>query len=98
MHCYYVYILASKREGVLYIGVTNNLARRIHEHKEGLIEGFTKKYIVDRLVYLEAFQYIDQAIAREKALKRWKREWKIELIETANPEWKDFYETLNNYV
>jgi putative endonuclease len=95
---YYVYILASKRNGVLYIGVTNHLARRAHEHKDGTIEGFTKRYHVDRLVYFEAFDYVDQALAREKALKRWKREWKIELIESTNPDWKDLYLELNELV
>lgn len=98
MHSYYVYILASKHDGVLYIGVTNHLARRIQEHKEGAVEGFTKRYYVDRLVYVERFDYIDQALAREKALKRWKRAWKIELIEKMNPEWSDLYLELNNYM
>ena len=94
-HRYYVYILASKREGVLYIGVTNHLARRVQEHKAGTVEGFTQKYFVDQLVYFEAFDYIDQALAREKTMKRWKRSWKIELIETTNPDWKDLYLELN---
>ncbi len=98
MHHYYVYILASKRDGVLYIGVTNHLARRVDEHRQGVIEGFSKKYYVERLVYFEAFQYIDHALAREKTLKRWKRAWKIELIEKMNPEWKDLYEELNNLI
>ncbi len=95
-HRYFVYILASKRDGVLYIGVTNDLPRRVWEHKEGLVEGFSKQYYVERLVYFEEFQYIDKAIAREKVMKRWKREWKVELIEKVNPEWKDLYEELNN--
>ena len=85
MHRYYVYIIAGKRDGVLYIGVTNDLARRIHEHKEGLVEGFSKAYYIDRLVYFEQYQYIDQAIAREKAMKRWKREWKIEFNREREP-------------
>ena len=95
---FYVYILASNRDGVLYIGVTNHLARRAHEHKEGAVDGFTKRYYIDRLVYFEAFDYIDQALAREKALKRWKREWKTELIESVNPDWKDLYLELNELV
>jgi putative endonuclease len=96
MHRYFVYIMASKRNGVLYIGLTNDVARRGGEHKEGKIKGFSKKYYVDRLVYFEEFQYVDQAIAREKALKKWNREWKVRLIEEANSEWKDLYEELNN--
>jgi putative endonuclease len=98
MHQYYVYILASKRDGVLYIGVTNHLGRRVIEHKQGIIGGFSNNYYVERLVYFEAFQYIDQALAREKTLKRWKRAWKIELIEKMNPDWKDIYEELNNLI
>ena len=98
MHRYYVYLLASKRDGVLYIGVTNHLARRVQEHKGGIVEGFTKQYSIDRLVYFETFDYIDRALAREKALKRWKRDWKIELIETVNPDWKDLYFELNQLV
>ncbi len=97
-HRYYVYIIASKKYGVLYIGVTNDLPRRAVEHKEGLIEGFSKTYHVKRLVYVEAFDYIDQAIHREKCLKRWKRDWKIELIEKVNPEWKDLYEDIHNWM
>ncbi len=95
-HRYFVYIVASKRDGVLYIGITNDLARRITDHKQGIIDGFTKTYYVDRLVYFEEFAYVDQAIAREKAMKRWKRSWKVELIEKMNAEWKDLYEELNN--
>ncbi|MBU2444971.1 MAG: GIY-YIG nuclease family protein [Bacteroidetes bacterium] len=77
---YYVYILASKRNGTLYIGVTNNLVRRVYEHKNNLIEGFTKKYSVHDLVYYEIYQNVMDAIQREKRLKTWKRKWKIELI------------------
>ncbi len=88
-------MLASKREGVVYIGVTNDLARRIQEHKDGAVAGFTKRYYVDRLVYFETFEYVDGALAREKTLKRWKRDWKIELIESHNPDWKDLYFELN---
>ncbi|HRN27975.1 MAG TPA: GIY-YIG nuclease family protein [Ignavibacteriaceae bacterium] len=86
---YYVYILASKRNGTLYIGVTNNLLRRITEHKEGLGSKFTQRYQIHMLVYFEEYASPQEAIAREKQLKWWHRKWKIELIETLNPEWKD---------
>lgn len=89
MKNYYVYILASKYNGTLYIGVTNNLAKRIYEHKNGLVEGFTKKYNVKILVYYESTSDIQSAISREKCLKKWNRSWKIKMIETQNPEWKD---------
>jgi len=85
-------MLASKRNGTLYIGVTNDLVRRVYEHKEGLVEGFTKKYKVDRLVYFEETNDVESAITREKRLKKWNRQWKIELIEKENPEWEDLYE------
>ena len=88
----YVYILASKPQGVLYIGVTADLPRRIHEHREGLVPGFTKRYGVKRLVYTEGFERIEDAIAREKAMKKWNRLWKLDLIERANPDWTDLYE------
>lgn len=91
MKQYYVYILASKKNGTLYIGVTNSLVRRVYEHKEELIEGFTKKYDVKNLVYYEILNEINEAIKREKALKKWLRKWKIDLIEKMNPEWKDLY-------
>ena len=93
-HEYWVYILASKRNGTLYIGVTNNLSRRVWLHKQGLVEGFTKKYGVHHLVYSECFADIRQAIDTEKRLKKWNRAWKIQLIESVNPEWKDLSETL----
>ena len=89
---YYVYILASKRNGTIYIGVTNNLKKRIYEHREGLIGGFTKKYNVKILVYFESVSDINSALIREKQLKKWERKWKLELIEKKNPEWKDLYE------
>jgi len=89
--CYYIYILTSKNNRVLYIGVTNNLAKRIWEHRTKLVEGFTKKYNVYKLVYYEEFESIYDAIGREKQLKNWKREWKIKLVETYNKEWKDLY-------
>jgi putative endonuclease len=91
MKSYYVYILASKKNGTLYIGVTNNLLRRVYEHKKKLIKGFTQKYSVDKLVYFEETTDIFSAITREKRLKSWKREWKIEFIESFNREWKDLY-------
>ena len=86
---YYVYILASKRNGTLYIGVTNDLERRLYEHRNNLIEGFTNKYNVHHLVYYEDVNDIQTALQREKQLKRWTREWKIELIEKVNHEWRD---------
>jgi putative endonuclease len=92
---FFVYILASQRNGTLYIGVTNNLARRIAEHKAKLVPGFTRKYGVDLLVYFEAFDSILEARAREHAMKRWRRAWKIELIEKLNPDWRDLTDQLN---
>jgi len=92
---YFVYILASQRNGTLYVGVTNDLSRRVWEHREGAPSGFTRKYGVIRLVYYEGFQDIDYAIRREKTLKRWRRAWKLQLIEAENPQWLDLYETLN---
>jgi putative endonuclease len=86
---YFIYILASKRNGTLYVGVTNNLIRRIFEHKNNLIFGFTSKYEVHTLVYFEETNDVDSALIREKQLKKWNRQWKIELIEKENPEWKD---------
>ncbi len=88
---YYVYILASARNGTLYIGVTNDIVRRVSEHREGLVEGFTKKYGVKMLVHFEMFQDINTAIHRETRLKKWKRRWKLELIEKHNPDWNDLY-------
>lgn len=91
MNTYYIYILASQKNGTFYIGVTNNLIRRIYEHKNKLIDGFTKKYDIDRLVYFEGTSDIESAIKREKQLKGWNRKWKIELIEKNNPKWDDLY-------
>ena len=85
----YVYILASRRNGTLYVGVTNNLVRRVAEHKSGTIEGFTCRYDVKQLVYFECFTTFQSAIRREKQLKGWKRSWKIGLIEHDNPQWRD---------
>jgi putative endonuclease len=86
-----VYILASKRNGTLYIGVTSDLIKRIYEHKHKLVDGFTKQYSVDRLVYYELYDDMSEAIKREKQLKNWKREWKIALIEKCNDEWNELY-------
>jgi putative endonuclease len=91
---YYVYILSSQRKGTLYIGVTNNLMRRVHEHKSDIKEGFTRQYGVHKLVYYEACQDVRSVIQREKQLKKWNREWKIKLIEKTNPEWRDLYKDL----
>ena len=89
VHQYYVYIVTNKKEGTLYIGFTNDLERRMHEHKSKLVEGFTKKYNLDKLIYFEVYQYVKDAIKREKQLKNWNRAWKIKLIETDNKEWSD---------
>ncbi len=91
---YAVYILASSRNGTLYIGVTNNLARRVHEHRSGEGGEFTKKYRVHQLVYYEFFQDVNDALRREKQLKNWKRKWKLALIEKENPEWRDLFSLL----
>jgi len=88
----YVYILSSKKNGTLYIGVTSDLIKRVWEHKNNVVEGFTKKYSIHNLVYFEIFEDIEQAINREKQLKRWNRKWKLELIEKSNPNWVDLYE------
>src|SRR3981081_589038 len=88
---YYVYILASKIGGTLYIGVTNDFIRRVAEHRSKAVEGFTRRYGVDRLVYFECFVDIENAIHREKRLKKWTRAWKIALIEKDNPDWNDLY-------
>ncbi|MCB0192566.1 MAG: GIY-YIG nuclease family protein [Anaerolineae bacterium] len=89
-----VYILASKRNGTLYIGVTSNLVKRIWEHKNDLHEGFTKKYQVHRLVYFEQYPTMEAAITREKRIKKWNRQWKINLIEKNNPQWRDLWDDL----
>jgi len=86
---FFVYILASRYRGTMYVGVTNDLGRRMGEHKSGAVPGFTKRYKVDRLVYREAYTSIVEARSRERALKRWRREWKFELIEPQNPDWDD---------
>ncbi len=91
---YFVYILASRRHGTLYVGVTNDLLRRTREHRTALLPGFTRRYGVKRLVYYESYQDVGDAIHREKILKEWRRDWKIALIEKSNPEWVDLYEGL----
>ena len=88
---YYIYILASKPYGTLYIGVTNDLIRRVWEHRNDFVEGFTKRYGVHMLVYYERCESIESAITGEKQLKKWKRRWKLDLVEKTNPSWKDFY-------
>jgi len=87
--CFFVYILASRYKGTLYVGVTNNLSRRIGEHGGGFVPGFTRDYQIKLLVYYEQYDSILEARARERVLKRWRRDWKIKLIETANPAWRD---------
>lgn len=91
---YYVYILASERNGTIYVGVTSDLVKRIHEHKQDLVEGFTKKYNVKMLVYFEQTTSVEEALKREKNIKAWKRSWKLELIEKSNPAWKDLYDEI----
>lgn len=88
---YYVYILASRINGTLYIGVTNNLVKRVYEHKNDLVEGFTKKYQVHSLVYFESYDDVNEAIKKEKQMKEWKRYWKIKTINKFNSNWKDLY-------
>ena len=91
---FYIYILASRKRGTLYIGVTSNLTKRVYEHKNGLVDGFTKKYGVHRLVYYEVAEDAATALSREKQMKKWNRSWKLKLIEEQNPEWSDLYERL----
>jgi len=94
MKKFFVYILCSKRNGTLYVGVTSDLIKRVYEHKNKLVEGFTKKYNVDNLVWYEIHETAETAITREKQIKKWKRDWKLQLIEENNPDWKDLYETI----
>ncbi len=96
MRTYCVYILASQRNGTLYVGVTSDLSRRVWEHKEGLTPGFTSKHRVVRLVWYEEYPDISDAITWEKRVKRWRRDWKLRLIEAQNPQWLDLYETWND--
>jgi putative endonuclease len=91
---YHVYLLASRRNGTLYCGVTSDLIKRVWEHKEGVVQGFTERYGVKTLVWFETHENVIEAIAREKQIKEWKRAWKLEMIEKANPTWRDLYEEL----
>lgn len=91
---YFVYILANKRNGTLYIGATDDLVKRTYQHKNNLVDGFTKKYKVHMLVYYESTNDANSMVARERQLKKWNRQWKIELIEKFNPEWRDLYEEI----
>ena len=96
MKNYYVYILSSKRNGTLYTGVTSDIVKRVYEHKNGLVKGFTKKYNVDTLIWYEMHESVESAIHREKQIKKWKRAWKLKLIEKENPGWYDLYESICN--
>ena len=91
---YFVYILASARNGTLYAGVTSDLVKRVWQHREGLVEGFTRTYNVKRLVWFETHEDVTAAITREKQIKKWNRSWKIDLIQEHNPQWRDLYEGL----
>ena len=92
---YYVYLLASQRNGTLYLGVTNNIVRRIHEHKAKVTRRFTREYGVDRLVWFETHDDPVNAITREKEIKKWRRAWKLRLIEQSNPQWVDLYDQIS---
>lgn len=92
MKIYFVYIIASNKNGTLYIGVSNNLSKRVWEHKNSVVPGFTSKYNVNKLIYYESYTQIESAINREKVLKKWNRQWKINLIEKENPKWLDLSE------
>ncbi len=94
MKKFYVYILCSKRNGTLYTGITSNLIKRTYEHKNNLVEGFTQKYNIHRLVWYEIHETAETAISREKQIKAWKRQWKLRLIEENNPEWNDLYDII----
>jgi putative endonuclease len=92
---YYVYLLASRKNGTLYLGVTNDLLRRVHEHKSKSLPGFSSRYDVNLLVWFESYDDPANAIAREKDLKKWRREWKVRLINRANPAWNDLYDCIS---
>jgi len=94
MKTFHVYIMASRKDGPIYIGITSDLVRRVYQHKNEVYEGFTKRYNIKRLVYVEEYNNFDEAVTREKQLKKWNRAWKIELIEKDNKEWKDLYDEL----
>ena len=91
---FYVYILANKRNGTLYLGVTSDLVKRVWQHKNGWVQGFTKKYGVKKLIYYEIYETAENAITREKQLKKWRRAWKLELIEEQNSQWRDLYDDI----
>ena len=91
---YYVYLLANRKDGTLYLGVTNDIVRRVYEHKQKVVHGFTSRYGVDRLVWFECHDDLISAITREKDIKKWRRTWKIHLIEAGNPGWLDRYESI----
>ena len=91
---FYIYIMTNKKRGTLYVGVTSDLIKRVYEHRNGLIDGFTKKYNLDKLVYFEVCDHWEGAINREKRLKRWNRDWKIEAVEKENPNWEDLYDEI----
>ena len=91
---YYVYILASRKDGAIYVGMTNDIVRRIYEHRTKVIQGFTSKYNITRLVWFEIYDDPISAISREKELKKWKKAWKVQLIESQNPRWNDLYESI----
>ena len=91
---YYIYIMSNKPNGVLYVGVTNDLIRRVYEHRNHLVKGFTARYNLEMLVWFEQTDDVNSAIAREKQLKNWHRQWKIELIVQLNPNWRDLYESI----
>jgi putative endonuclease len=93
---YYVYIIASRKDGALYLGVTNDIVRRIYEHRTKAAPGFTSRCNITRLVWFEIYDDPISAISREKELKKWRRSWKVQLIETQNPEWNDLYESICN--
>ena len=93
-HTYFVYILASDKNGTLYIGITNDLKRRVWEHKHDLVKGFSQEYGIHKLIYYEQTTDVEAAILREKQLKKWKRQWKINLINTLNPDWHDLYPSI----
>jgi putative endonuclease len=92
---FYVYLLASQKQGTLYLGVTNDLLRRVYQHKEKLLPGFTSRYDVRRLVWFEVYDDPTTAIEREKEIKKWRRAWKVDLIEKANPDWRDLYSEIS---
>ncbi|MEJ2697444.1 MAG: GIY-YIG nuclease family protein [Candidatus Sulfobium sp.] len=91
---FYVYIMASQKRGTLYIGITSNLTKRVYEHRNGIVEGFSKRYAIHRLVYYEVARDAETALSRERQMKKWNRTWKLRLIEAQNPEWRDLYDDL----